>query len=221
MICPYLIFLLLLVLPGRTQHVEHYPTQLAIVSAPFLATGTIPGGLPFGPSVVEIKDADYETVAVNDGNFLRVSLVGGQSGLSAGKTSLRFGVDAHDGVGNFSSLTVDKVCAGCRLRFVYKSLQVLSDVFDVVPSAPYAIDVAEFPTRGISAVPLSPQPAIRVVDKGGNFIPTIFQAKIYKAEPVAVQNLRQLNNDLTVMSAGGTENRATFDGIFMEFQNCK
>ena len=216
MICPYLIFLLLLVLPGRTQHVEHYPTQLAIVSAPFLATGTIPGGLPFGPSVVEIKDADYETVAVNDGNFLRVSLVGGQSGLSAGKTSLRFGVDAHDGVGNFSSLTVDKVCAGCRLRFVYKSLQVLSDVFDVVPSAPYAIDVAEFPTRGISAVPLSPQPAIRVVDKGGNFIPTIFQAKIYKAEPVAVQNLRQLNNDLTVMSAGGTENRATFDGIFME-----
>ena len=39
-----------------------------------LRSGSVLGGLPFGPTVVELKDPDYQTTAINDGDFLTVSL---------------------------------------------------------------------------------------------------------------------------------------------------
>jgi len=137
-----------------------------------------------------------------------------QSELTAGKTVLRLGVDALDGVGNFSSLTINKVCTACRLRFIYKSLQVYSDFFDVIPSPPHAIETVSFPVHGIAAVDLDPSPAIRVLDKGGNAISTAFQGLIYKASGFGF--LRQRQNVLTSASPGGVPNIATFPNVFFD-----
>lgn len=35
--------------------------------------------MPFGPTIVELKDADYKTAVINDGEFITVSLVSGGS----------------------------------------------------------------------------------------------------------------------------------------------
>ena len=138
--------------------------------------------------------------------------------MTAGKTALRFGVDTFDGVGNFTSLTIDKVCTACRLRFVYKSLQVYSDVFDVIPSPPYAVEAVTFPTNGISAVDLFPGPAVRVLDKGGNLISTPFKALIYKESGFGRLRQRQTPGEagITVQSSGGEDNTATFTQIFFD-----
>ena len=42
----------------------------------FANTGNVLGGIPFGPTTVELKDADYQRTEINDGNFLSVSLIG-------------------------------------------------------------------------------------------------------------------------------------------------
>lgn len=41
----------------------------------FAHAGTILGGIPFGPTVVELKDPQYDGVPLNDGNFIFVSVV--------------------------------------------------------------------------------------------------------------------------------------------------
>jgi len=143
---------------------------------------------------VELKDADYQRTSINDGNFLTVSLIsGGVSELTGGKPILRFGLDptAMDGIGNFTSLTIDKICTACRLRFVYKSLQVYSDVFDVIPSPPYEIVPVYFPTDGVAAVDIEPGPQIRVVDKGGNAISSVFEALVYRGSGFGLLRQRQ------------------------------
>ena len=136
------------------------------------------------------------------------------SALTGGNTILRLGVDstAMDGIGNFTSLTIDKICMACRLRFVYKSLQVYSDVFDVIPSPPYEILTVVFPTDAVSAVDIEPGPQIRVVDKGGNAISTVFEALVYKVSGFGL--LRQRQNILTQQSSGVT-NTATFSNLFL------
>ena len=97
---------------------------------------------------------------------------------------------------------------------MYKSLQAYSDVFDVIPSPPHAIEMVSFPVHGIAAVDLDPSPAIRVLDKGGNVISTAFQGLIYKAAGFGF--LRQRQNLLTSASPGGVPNIATFSNTFFD-----
>jgi len=54
----------------------HGPAVMSVLPFLFANTGNVLGGIPFGPTTVELKDADYQRTEINDGNFLSVSLIG-------------------------------------------------------------------------------------------------------------------------------------------------
>ena len=140
-----------------------FPTQLAVTSAPFTASGVVYGGLRFFPTVVEIKDAEFNSVPINDGRYVTAEIETDSGATLQGTTRLRFGDTATDGVATFNDLTIRQICVSCRLRFTSGSFQA------ALARAPHS--AAPLPRRALTAPrhagPLSPVRRGAVAARGG------------------------------------------------------
>jgi alpha-tubulin suppressor-like RCC1 family protein len=144
------------------------PEPAALVFVQEVAGAT--GGTPFtAQPIVEVRDKDGRRVTKAT-NAITIAL---QTNPAGGTLNGTLTVAAVGGVATFTDLALDKAGSGYFLAVSAEGLaSAISEAFDVVAGPPAKLLFVAEPAGGASSTPFPIQPAVEVVDAGGNRITT-------------------------------------------------
>lgn len=143
-------------------------TQLTFTTAP---PATAVNGADLAPPiVVQLRDLSGNPVA-SAGVSVAASIVTGAGGALSGTTPV---TTAASGSATFSNLRITGPVGQYTLRFSATGLTAATaNPLTLQPGAAAALAMStQPPPSAVSGVPLSPQPAVRVVDQSGNTVTT-------------------------------------------------
>ena len=140
------------------------PTHLAFATQPGGGTG---GTAWATQPAVAVLDAGGNLVTASAGE-IDLSVAGGPGALTCGANPLA----ASSGTAFFAGCAITTAGAGYTLKASAAGLApATSSAFDITVGAPAALVFTDQPSGGIAGRPLAGQPALAVVDAGGNTVP--------------------------------------------------
>jgi adhesin/invasin len=141
-------------------------TRLAFATQP----GPSTAGAPFNPQIRIALQDDLLTTVIGANNPVTIQLVGNPTGATLGGTLT---VSPINGITTFGNLTINRVGTGYILLATSTGLVSATSLpFNVSVGAPAQFTfITAPPAAAQSGAPLSPQPALQLVDASGNVVP--------------------------------------------------